>query len=96
MDIGWSGVYVVVIGGGLFVTLGIILVLFRSAYRRVLKRKDRTIGVLREQIRIAKELDEAHEVAARIQHDASAIELRALALAAGRPSLLESHSSGTR
>lgn len=89
MDIGWVVASIVVIVGVLVAIVGILLVLFESAYRAESDKKDWTIALLREQIRISKEYDEALEVAARVPSDVSDLELKALALLAGPPRLLE-------
>ncbi len=75
---------------GLLVVIGgILLIVFESAYRGALQKKEWTIALLREQIRMTKEHDEAREVAARIGNDPADLELNALALLAGPPGLFE-------
>jgi hypothetical protein len=82
------GVLVVVVGV-VVVTAGILLCVFESGYRAALDTKTRTIELLTEQIRMAKEHEEACKVAAMVRRDASDLELNAVALLAGPPMLLE-------
>ncbi len=71
------------------VIAGILFFGFDVAYRATLDKNDWTIELLRAQIRMAKEHDEARKVAATMRRDASDLELNALALLAGPPMLLE-------
>lgn len=89
MDILWTGVYVAAIVGVLIVVVGVLLGICESKYRPSLEKKDRAIRVLSEQLKIAKEHEEARKLAAKVSSDASDAELKALALVAGRPILLE-------
>ena len=89
LDISWIVASAVVIVGLLVVIVGAFLVFFESAYRTVSDKKDWTIALLREQIRIAKAHDEARKAAVLVRSDASDLELKALALATGPPRLLE-------
>jgi len=70
--------------------LGVIVLAVReSRHRASAERKDWTIAVLREHIKMVKEDGEAREVAKRDQGDASDLELEALALLVARRELLE-------
>lgn len=71
------------------VIVGALSVFLESRYRAASDKKDWTIAVLREQIRMAKEHDAARKVAATEWSKASDLELNALALRAGPPRLLE-------
>ncbi len=89
MDIGWVIAFVVVIVGVLLVIGGVLVTYFGSASRKVSEKKDWSTALRREEIRIAKELDEARSKAARVGRNASALEREALAFFAGPPDLLE-------
>jgi hypothetical protein len=80
---------VILIVGVAIVTGGILLCVFESTYRAALDKKTWTIELLREQIRLAQEYDEARKVVATARSDASDRELNALALHAGPLTLLE-------
>ncbi len=82
MDTGWFVDSVVLVVGGLSVFL-------ESRYRAASDKKDWTIAVFREQIRMAKEHDAAREVAATARSKASDLELNGLVLRTGPPRPLE-------
>ncbi len=69
--------------------MGVLLVFFGPAFRAGLRKKDGPKIVHSEEIRIAKEHDEVHKLAGGFQGDASGLEMKALALLAGAPRLLE-------
>ncbi|MFQ5960292.1 MAG: hypothetical protein ACE5MG_02770 [Candidatus Methylomirabilales bacterium] len=71
------------------VTAGILLCGFEYAYRASLDKRDWTIKLLTEQIRLAQGYDEARRTAATVRTDASDRELSALALLAGPLTLFE-------
>lgn len=79
----------VVVFIGIVVIAGIIFCRCEWAYRAALDEKDWTIEFLRVQIEMAKEHDEAREVAATMRSDVSGLELKALALLAGPPTLVK-------
>ena len=71
------------------VTAGILLCCFEYAYRASLDKRDWTIKLLKEQIKLAQDYDEARKTAATARTDASDRELNALALLAGPLTLYE-------
>jgi len=83
MDTGWIVGLTVVVLGGLVVVIAGLVVFFESRYRAASDSKDWTIAVLREQIQMAKEYDDARKVAATAWSKASDLELNALAMRAG-------------
>jgi hypothetical protein len=89
MDTGWIVGSGVVILGSLVVLVGGLVVFFESRYRAASDKKDWIIAVLRAQIQMANEYDDARKVAATAWSKASDLELNALALRAGPPRLRE-------
>lgn len=89
MDIGWIIASVIVIMGVLVVILGTLVVYFESKYRATLDKKEWTIAVLTEHLRMGKEYDDACTVAAGLRSSVPDLELKALALMAGPRKLLE-------
>ncbi|MFQ5802262.1 MAG: hypothetical protein ACE5JQ_05110 [Candidatus Methylomirabilales bacterium] len=68
---------------------GVLTCIFESRYRAICAKKDGTIRLFREQIKMASEHKEARIQAARVRPGASNLEVGVLALLAGPPKLFE-------